>query len=170
MRGFFIAGFFLFSTAMTKLYKKIEGELHYWECWAQGDGSMIAHWGKVGERGSNKIIDKQLGESEIDKFTRQGYVEFDDLEIATLVIEYAVDGMGTVNDLDKRQMIQERMDEALGWAGLGNCDGGSIGRGTMEIVCLVVDFAIARQVVERDLAGAGLADYARIYCEEEDRD
>jgi hypothetical protein len=54
------------------------------------------------------------------------------------------------------------MDEALGWTGLGRCDGGSIGSGTMEVCCFVVDFEIARWVISADLAGTEFAAFTRI--------
>jgi hypothetical protein len=57
------------------------------------------------------------------------------------------------------------MNETLGWTGLGNCDGGSIGSGTMEVCCFVVDFKIAKRVVEKDLKNTKFADYSRI-CDE----
>src|SRR5262249_42675093 len=56
----------------------------------------------------------------------------------------------------------------LGWTGLGNCDGGSIGSGTMEVCCFVVDFKIARRVIEDDLKNTKFADYSRIYDERVD--
>jgi hypothetical protein len=58
------------------------------------------------------------------------------------------------------------MSETLGWTGLGHCDGGSIGSGTMEVCCFVVDFELAKQVVEKDLADTEFADYTRIYNED----
>jgi hypothetical protein len=57
------------------------------------------------------------------------------------------------------------MDETLGWTGLGACDGGSIGGGTMEVCNFVVDFDVAKRVIEEDLAGTEFADYVRIYRE-----
>jgi len=59
--------------------------------------------------------------------------------------------MGTPDDLEKRTRLQSRMDQTIGWTGLGHCDGGSIGSGTMEVCCFVVDFEVARQVIEKDL-------------------
>lgn len=73
--------------------------------------------------------------------------------------------MGTDTDLDKRYSLQDRMNETLGWTGLGNCDGGSIGSGTMEVCCFVVDFGIAKKVIERDLRETEFADYTRIFDE-----
>ena len=42
------------------------------------------------------------------------------------------------------------LNEGLGWTGLGCCDGGSIGSGTMEACCYVVDFE--RDVLTKELA------------------
>jgi hypothetical protein len=73
--------------------------------------------------------------------------------------------MGCGEDVEKRHRLQERMDETLGWTGLGHCDGGSIGSGTMEVCCYVVDFEIAKKVIENDLKGTEFEDYTRIYDE-----
>ena len=77
-----------------------------------------------------------------------------------MLIEYPVDGMGTTKDLDKRHKLEERMNETLGWTGLGNCDGGSMGSGTMEVCCFVVDFKIAKRVIEEDLKSTKFGDYS----------
>ena len=61
--------------------------------------------------------------------------------------------------------LEDRMNETLGWTGLGNCDGGSIGSGTMEVCCFVVDFKTAKRVIEEDLKNTRFADYSRIYDE-----
>jgi hypothetical protein len=37
---------------MIKLYKRIEGILHYHEAWLT-DGVITEHWGRVGERGAS---------------------------------------------------------------------------------------------------------------------
>jgi hypothetical protein len=73
--------------------------------------------------------------------------------------------MGNSEDLDKRHRLQERMDETLGWTGLGHCDGGSIGSGTMEVCNFVVDYEIAKRVIEEDLSGTEFANFTRIYDE-----
>ena len=83
----------------------------------------------------------------------------------TLLIEFAVDGMGSPEDIDKRYRLQDRMDETLGWTGLGHCDGGSIGSGTMEVCCYVVDFQIAKEVIEKDLRNTEFANYTRVFDE-----
>ena len=152
-----------------KLYKKIDGELHYWESWDNQDGkSATVHWGKVGERGEDKVIKSDIFsnyqkkvQKEIDKLN--GYTEIEDQY--TLLIEYNVEGMGEGKDVDKRHALEDRMQETLGWTGLGNCDGGSIGSGTMEVCCFVVDFDVAKKVIEADLKGTEFGDFTRIYDE-----
>ncbi|WP_244951636.1 hypothetical protein [Pseudoalteromonas luteoviolacea] len=57
------------------------------------------------------------------------------------------------------------MNETLGWTGLGHCDGGSIGSGTMEVCNYVVDFKVAKTVIENDLKGTEFENYTRIYDE-----
>lgn len=68
-------------------------------------------------------------------------------------------------DLDKRHRFEDRMSETLGWAGLGMCDGGSIGSGSMEVCNFVVDYEIAKAVIEKDIEGTEFGDYSRIYDE-----
>ena len=86
------------------------------------------------------------------------------------MIEFEVDGMGSPEDVDRRHRLQDRMSETLGWTGLGMCDGGSIGSGTMEVCCFVVDFDVAKKVVESDLKRTEFSDYTRIYNERAEQD
>ncbi|MGH8498656.1 MAG: hypothetical protein ACRERV_07615, partial [Methylococcales bacterium] len=69
-------------------------------------------------------------------------------------------------DLKKRHSLEDRLNDLLGWTGLGNFDGGSIGSGSMEVCCYVVDFDIAKAAIESELAGTKFADYSRIYDED----
>ena len=131
---------------MLKLYKITDTGKHYWETW-ENNGVHTVHWGELGTKGQSKELKSTLLkkaesviQAEIDGLTEQGYGEIEDE--FTLMIEYAVDGMGSQVDLAKRHRLQERMDETLGWTGLGNCDGGSIGSGTMEVCCFVADFEV----------------------------
>ena len=86
----------------------------------------------------------------------------------TLLIEFSVDRMGTEQDVEKRTRLQDHMNEMLGWNGLGHCDGGSIGSGTMEVCCFVIDFEIAKNVIEKNLKETEFSDYLRIYDEEQE--
>lgn len=158
---------------MLKLYKHTEEAFRYHEAWV--DGSIIyEHWGIVGETGETREHTLPDGTDEeqavievLASAVATGFRPIDFEEHAALLIEYTVDGMGSNEDLDKRHALEERMNETLGWTGLGACDGGSIGSGTMEVCCFVVDFDIARRTIESDLAGTEFSDFNRIYDESE---
>lgn len=157
---------------MLKLYKTIDGVLHYWETWDKDKKTGIVHWGVAGQTGESKEVRSTLLESctkkiqkEVSEKLSEGYEEIDPDDHFTLLIEFEVDGMGNTGDLDKRTRLQDKMDSVLGWTGLGHCDGGSIGGGTMEVCCYVVDFAIAKKVIAESLKGTEFADYTRIYDE-----
>ncbi len=156
---------------MLKLYKQTGDTLRYHEAWIQG-GTITEHWGIAGEQGQTREHKVPKGKHEEDAIldvlrpaSDDGFRPIEDL--AVLLVEYAIDGFGTDQQLEKRYALQDRMDETLGWTGLGHCDGGSGGSGTMEVCCLVADFEIAKRVVEADLRGTEFGDYTRIYCEDE---
>ena len=161
--------------SMLKLYKSIDNQLHYWETWDKDTKTAIIHWGIVGQRGQTKEVKSGLFsnfrktvQKEVDEKITEGYDELSEDEISTLEIEYIVDGFGTEKDLDKRQRLQDKMDDVLGWTGLGHVDGGSSGSGTMEVCCLVVDFDIAKRIIEESLKGTEFSNYTRIYEEEKE--
>ena len=160
---------------MQKLYKEIDGVLNYWEIWESGPKTTMTHYGVVGERGksgiakaglfssTNSVIKKKTAEK-----IKEGYAEIEPENQFYLIIEYAIEGMGSDEDLDKRHRLEELMDELLGWKGLGHCDGGSIGNGTMEVSCLVVVDNVAIQVIKDYLDRMTLfKNYARIFIESE---
>jgi hypothetical protein len=157
---------------MQKLYKRIDGVLHYREAWTHGS-VLVEHWGVIGERGETRRITlskNMRGEDAIAEALRpaheDGFAPVSMNDHVRLLVEYSVDGFGAGTDLDKRHALEELLNETLGWTGLGMCDGGSIGSGTMEVCCFVVDFEIARNVVAANLAGTKFADYTRIYDED----
>jgi hypothetical protein len=157
---------------MLKLYRSVKGEVEYWETWDNDEKSGTVHWGKLGERGSDKIFvtDKSHDfhekiQEEVTQRVQEGFGPIDQDELLTLLIEFKVDGMGNSEDLEKRSRLESRMNETLGWVALGHCDGGSIGSGTMEVCCLVVDFEIAKSIIENDLAGSEFSNYTRIVME-----
>ncbi len=157
---------------MLKLYKTIDSVLHYHEAWTE-EKHIIEHWGKVGDRGESKKhrLPKVFDEDDILNATlasalEAGYTVFDDEEMKVLLVEYTVTDMGSKADLKKRHLLEDRLNDLLGWTGLGYCDGGSIGSGSMEVCCFVVNFDIAKTVIEADLAGTKFADFSRIYDED----
>ena len=156
---------------MLKLYKLSEESKCYWETWGNGNSHTV-HWGVLGTTGESKELEspdrdkvREFIQEEVDQKIAEGYQVVDAEDHFILLIEYEVVGMGTVQDVEKRHRLQERMDETLGWTGLGNCDGGSIGSGTMEVCCFVVDYEIAQKVIEEDLTGTEFENFTRIYDE-----
>jgi hypothetical protein len=156
---------------MIKLYKRINGVLRYHEAW-ESEGAITEHWGIVGERGDSrehKMPKRTSAERALREVLKSalddGYAELDDDGLKILLIEYSVDGMGSSEDLEKRHALEDRMNETLGWTGLGHCDGGSIGTGSMEVCCMVVDVETAKRVIADDLRSTEFADYSRIYEE-----
>lgn len=160
---------------MLKLYKQKDNQLWYWETWDKDEKTAIVHWGIVGEQGENKEVKGGLFSSfrknvqkEIDQKLKEGYAEFDQDKVSFLEIEYSIEGFGTEQDLAKRHRLEQKMDEILGWTGLGHSDGGSIGSGTMEVGCKVVDFDIAKKVIEKSLKGTEFENYSRIFTIDQD--
>lgn len=157
---------------MLKLYRLSETKKEYWETWENGDDSHTVHWGELGTTGQSKAVKstplkkaQASIQKEIDTLLAQGFHPIDQEDHITLLIEYAVDGMGSGEDVEKRYRLEERMNETLGWTGLGACDGGSIGSGTMEVCNFVVDFEITKALIAKDLANTEFANYTRIYDE-----
>ena len=155
-----------------KLYKRVDGEIHFWETWDIDDKTGAVHKGIIGHRGDYRKIKSGLFsnyrkevQKEIDQYCKDGYQKVDIEDHFTLLIEFKVDEMGTTEDVEKRIRLQERMDDILGWTGLGHCDGGSIGSGTMEVCCFVIDFEVAKSVTEENLKDTEFANYTRIFDE-----
>ena len=158
---------------MLKLYKLIDDKKEYWETWDNEDGTHTIHWGDLGTTGQSKEVKQtflkspdRIIQKEINAMLKNGFQEIDDEY--TLLIEYKIQDMGNKDDLDKRHRLEERMNDTLGWTGLGFCDGGSIGSGTMEVCNFVVDFKIAKKVIENDLKGTEFENYTRVFDENAD--
>ncbi len=155
---------------LVKLYKQIDDKLHYWEAWDNDEKSGTIHWGIVGEIGEDKVIKsglfsnfKKTLQQKIDEKLKEGYSKFVEDKLAFLEVEFLIEGFGTENDLEKRHRLEEHLNDVLGWTGLGHVNGGSIGSGTMEAGSVVVDFEIAKHVIENSLKNTEFSDYSRIF-------
>ena len=154
---------------MLKLYKFDEAQKQYWETWDNGDGTHTIHWGELGTHGQTRKVKGSTARKPEDQVQEESDAQLalgfqPPEEEFTMIIQYEIDGFGTPDDLDKRHKLEDRLNETLGWNGLGDCDGGSIGSGTMETFSYVVDFEIAKRIVESDLKGTEFENYSRIYC------
>ncbi len=156
---------------MLKLYRFSEEKKEYRDTWPNDDGSHTVHWGELGTTGESKVLKNGLFKNpqkaiqkEIDDLVANGFSQVE--QEFTLMVEYSVDGFGTPQDLEKRARLQDRLNETLGWTGLGHCDGGSIGSDTMEVCNYVVDFEVAKLIIEKDIVGTEFEDFTRIYDED----
>lgn len=153
---------------MIKLYRVTERGTEYWEAWAT-DKEITIHWGKLGEDGENREIPIKTGvdpndtiKSEAKRIRAAGFKPMKASELSSIVIQYKIDGHGNTSDLDRRIAVEELMNERLGWTGLGHCDGGDIGSGTMNVFCYVADTKVAESVIVRELKKHGFLDGAVI--------
>jgi hypothetical protein len=154
---------------MQKRYKLIDSVLHYWETFDEDKITAIVHWGIVGEKGQAKSFShrdfskvKAKIQNEYKQLLREGYMPIDEDDLKTLSIEFEVDGFGDNQDLEKRHLLEDKLDALLAWTGLGHVDGGSIGSGTMEVCCLVVDFDIAKGTIAKSLENTEFNNFTRI--------
>lgn len=138
-------------------------------------GKSFSIGGDVGDRGESRTVSLKRNQSsedviarEADKYRAEGYRELQDGEEYTVLIQYRVDGWGTAEDLDKRHEIEQLLNEVLGWTGNGNCDGGDIGSGTMNVCCLVVNPYLASQAIVEELRKSNHLEGAVIALERED--
>jgi hypothetical protein len=138
---------------MLKLYKQVPSGILYWETWEDGR-SHVMHWGLVGDRGEqSETNDIKSVEHEIAMRRADGYSERENLP--QLVLQYRLEGWGNTVDIDRRDRIEGLMNEALGWTGLGHCDGGDIGSGTINVFCFVVDAQLGLACILEALNGTG---------------
>lgn len=154
---------------MLKIYKSINDILNYWEAWDNGDETATIHFGRVGQVGQTLEIKSELfvGCEELiqrkaDKKIADGYAEFDEANLSALEIEYKIDAIESERDITKKELLEEQLDQALGWLGLGHVDDGTIGNGSLKIICSVVDFEIAKTMIEQDLKDTPFCDYSGI--------
>ncbi|RZJ61491.1 MAG: hypothetical protein EOO58_01720 [Hymenobacter sp.] len=159
---------------MIKLYKKQDGVLYYWETWNRTPKSATIHWGVVGERGEVKFVRATsqlkfaaLIQEEIDKKREEGYAESS--TEALLEIEYVAKTM-SLTRLKKLHRLCERLDQLMGWTGLGHLDGNGIGFGKMDATVVVVDYEIAKRVIAADLEDTEFGRYLSISKVEMDED
>ncbi len=151
-----------------KLYKRDESSLRYHEAWAH-EGEITEHWGVCGEEGdtaphlySNLAAGEKIMRAIKRKARQAGFSSLARSKHRQLVIELPVDGFGAEDDLGTRHKLEDYFNNRLGWLGLGHVDGGSIGSGSMEIFCIVPDFAVAKAAIEKELVELEIED-ARLY-------
>ena len=142
---------------MFKRYRRSNGVIEYREAWPT-DGVIVEHWGVCGERGQTFEHPAPTAGDQLNvlrelkaKAAALGFKPTPISRHARVVVQRSVAGMGTPQDLDERHALEAFLDELTGWLGLGHCNGGSIGSGSMEAFCFVVDANLARAALAREL-------------------
>jgi len=155
---------------MLILYRKLADNYYFWRTWQKDFKTGIIHWGKVGTKGQLKQVKSGIltnyqkkVNKEIKSTLKDGYSEFNADNFKYLEIEYTINNFGTDEDLSKRHRLEYHLDEILSWTGLGHTNGGSFGSGTMEVGCSVIDFEIAKKVIEGNLKNTEFNNYSRIF-------
>jgi hypothetical protein len=127
----------------------VRGRIHYWEIWKQNT-KLVVHTGWLGHWGKSKKVDIAPGESERAAIKRyaavpreKGYAPIADDDHKVLIVQYAVEGWGDVDDLTFREEIYELVTNDLGWTGNGRAIGGDVGAGTINVFARVIDPILA---------------------------
>lgn len=162
----------LLKERLFKLYTNISGKLCYREAWFDDDLTVISHSGICGHRGEVQSY-TNISQNEAHKtFQRlknaaldEGFKSISISRHAKLVVEIPVAGSGTRAGLDTRHALEDFLNDLTGWLGLGHLDGGSSGLGTMEAMCYVVNFAIAKQAIRDALRQSQFSNFSKIYHE-----
>jgi len=140
-----------------KVYRTVDGVTEYWESWT-ASGEAFIHTGKIGEPGETRRFplaepgQASLMLKEVEQAEADGFTAWNHLKDAQIVIHYRFEPGASVEDHTRRVAIEDLMNECLRRTGLGHCDGGDIGRSTMNIFCEVIDAAIAERVIVNTLA------------------
>lgn len=153
---------------MIKLYKRVGGELRYWEAW-ESDREITIHWGVVGDRGEDRTVPlkpKQRAATVIKEQSApqlaDGFAEVDEDDLDEIIVQYQIVGFGTAEDLDRRVAIENYLNGEIGWLGAGHLDGGDIGSGTINIFLYVVHAGIVGPCVIELLRKGSFLDGATV--------
>ncbi len=83
-------------------------------------------------------------------------------ELYPVVIQYRIQGHGTMQDYDRRVKIETLLEEFLSKAELGYLDGGDIGSGTANIFCFLKPGRKGTEAIIQTLRSSGYLDGAVI--------
>lgn len=170
---------------MLKLYRSAGDGAEYWEAWDNGSSAITVHWGQLGTVGETVDVPlegSETADSRIEAEAREprsaGFQEIGEDDLATVVVQYAREPekrarRGIEKRIDK---IERRVNEALGWTGLGHCDDADFSvdfaTGTpvaqLTVIAKAVDADLALTVLRDDLAAHDLLTNAVIAIEEDD--
>ena len=108
---------------MIKLVKQEKDKMLFWEIWKEAEKTLIVHCGCVGDTGEMyeielypfQRVEKEMKEL-ADEQLADGYKVLDEEELIEFVLQYDYTENQLGEVLEKRNQVQEIMDEALGWS------------------------------------------------------
>ncbi|MCC2668505.1 MAG: hypothetical protein K0Q72_976 [Armatimonadetes bacterium] len=137
---------------MQTLYRWVEGRLYFWEQ-RQFQGMISIAAGPVGgpaELARTHVPDPlAAAQMEANRAARfaEGFAEIPPEEYHQIVVQWRREGWAARQDLAWREEVETILDDALGDAGLGFCDGGTFGGFKVQVFCPVVLWEPAVPVV-----------------------
>jgi hypothetical protein len=120
-----------------------------------------AEWTKMLDV-SDKIVDKALSSKERLQEYNDEMSDEDDFTNITICYNMETRGFGTLEDLEKRDIVEGIINRLLSETRYGNCDAGEIGNGQMFIYCRVKDSDKALGMIRHELNKHHLLDGAII--------
>ncbi|MEM7494398.1 MAG: hypothetical protein AAF296_13545 [Pseudomonadota bacterium] len=143
---------------MFRLYKRDDEGLirAYYEVWAEpARRRIIEHWGVVGDAGETEThriwlfggLGKQF-EKIMAPARAQGFEEIVLSDYETLALLF-FDEEGEPTPQESAS-VADRVNEILGWTGLGFCDADVIVDQSVDLTCRVVDLVMARGLIESE--------------------
>jgi len=157
---------------ITKLYKKADGKILYWEIWEETEANkLVYHFGALGQTGEAfEIVEwdlqrrKYIYDTQIQHKILEGYKKPDSLH--QMIIQFPTDdSWGGRVDLKFRNKMWDELNECLGWTGNGAVHGGDIGSGSANLFFDAVDPHIAVQSIVAYLNAKGIKKKFRIAVE-----
>ena len=157
---------------IPRLFRRDGEVLYFYEAFPR-ENEIVEYEGECGVGGDNRFhpfdtvaqARKLVAQLKVDARAK-GFRTLPGSKQKRLIVEYPVaEGFANSGELDTRRALEDYLDDLLGQLGLGHCDGGSSGQGTMEVCCYVVGFKLAKAAIEPRLAESPFANYSRIYLE-----
>lgn len=145
---------------MIKLYKMIENQFNYAECWVDDDIATV-HTGIAGTTGEcyeeDCFDEKAYLKAFEQKYTRLGYSAIPDEKMYWITVKWQIDSLNLTNEDEQTLNIAyDSLNEAFGWLGIGYVDGFDVGREKdgkfyITLFCLSIDKALGEETARHSV-------------------
>lgn len=145
---------------MFRLYKSDEDGVPraYYEVWAEpARRRIVEHWGVVGEPGETEVHRIWFFgglETQIEKIMAparaQGFEELPRGQYRTLIVRAVSKSSENISDED--EAFADRLNEVMGWTGLGECHEATAIESGLEAECDTVDAELCQRILAESLA------------------